>query len=115
VNIVKRQKTEGRRAFKIEEIKAILSVADDEWKGLIRFGLYTGQRLSDLALLSWANIDLERNEIRFIAGKTSKTMLLPIAEALRQHIAALPASDDPKAPLHPRAYEILQRPRGRIS
>ena len=115
VNVVKREKTLGRRAFAMEEIRVLLSVADDEWKSLIRFGYYTAQRLSDLALLTWENVDLERNEIRFVAGKTGKIMLLPIAESLRQHLLALPASDDPKAPLHPRAHQILQRSRGKIS
>jgi len=95
-----------------QALQDILSVADDEWKSLIRFGLYTGQRLSDIALLTWANIDLERDEIRFIARKTGKTMLLPIAETLRQHIEALANSDDPAAPLHPRAYKILRRQKG---
>jgi len=61
--------------LKIKEIKAILSVADDEWRSMIRFGLYSGQRLSDIALLTWANIDLERNEIRFVARKTGKTIV----------------------------------------
>src|SRR5260221_1907216 len=112
VNVVKRDNTQSRRPLKVDEIKAILSVADDEWKSLIRFGLYTGQRLSDIALLTWANIDLERNEIRFIGRKTGKTMLLPIAETLRQHIVASANSDDPAAPLHPRAYRILRRQKG---
>jgi integrase len=112
VNVVKSDNVEGRRPLKVKEIKAILSVADDEWRSLIRFGLYTGQRLSDLALLTWANIDLDRNQIRFIARKTSKTMLLPIAETLRQHILSLADSDDPAAPLHPRAYKILRRQKG---
>ena len=115
VSVVKREKTPGRRAFTLAEIKVILSVADDEWRSLIKFGYYTAQRLSDLALLTWENVDLECNEIRFIAGKTGKTMLLPIAEPLRQHLLALPGSDDPKAPIHPRAHAILQRSRGKIS
>lgn len=112
VNVVKRDKTQSRRPLKVDEVKAILSVADDEWKSLIRFGLYTGQRLSDIALLTWANIDLERNEIRFITRKTGKTMLLPIADTLRQHIVALADSDDPAAPLHPRAYKKLRQQKG---
>jgi integrase len=112
VKLVKRQNTEGRRPLKVEEIKAILSVADEEWKSIIRFGLYTGQRLSDISLLTWQNIDFERNEIRFIARKTGKIMLLPIAEPLREHLETLANSDDPKAPLHPRAYKALHRPKG---
>jgi integrase len=112
VSMVKRDNAQGRRPLKVEQIKAILSVADDEWKSIIRFGLYTGQRMGDIALLTWANIDLERNEIRFIARKTGKTMLLPIAETLRQHLVASANSDDPAAPLHPRAYKRLRRQKG---
>jgi integrase len=43
-----------RRAFSIDELRAILAVADPEWQSLIKFGLYTGQRLSDLASLTWS-------------------------------------------------------------
>jgi integrase len=34
---------------------------------------------------------------------------LPLPAPLRRQVAELPASDDPNAPLHPRAYETLQR------
>jgi integrase len=115
VKVVTGGNTQSRRPLKLDEIKAILSVADDEWRSIIRFGLYTGQRLGDMALLTWANIDLERNEIRFVARKTQKTgktTLLPIAETLRQHIVSIAKSDDPNAPLHPRAYRILRRQKG---
>ena len=115
VNVVKCEKTLGRRAFTLEELRAVLSVADPEWVSLVRLGFYTAGRLSDLASLVWENIDLQRNEIRFIAGKTGKTMLLPIAEPLRQHLLAQATSDDPKAPLHPRAYGILHCSRGKNS
>ena len=40
-----------KRGFNIEEVKAILDVADDEWRSMVLFGLYTGQRLSDIASL----------------------------------------------------------------
>jgi integrase len=50
----------SRRAFTVEELKAVLSVADLEWQSLIRFGLYTGQRLGDLARLRWSNVDLSQ-------------------------------------------------------
>src|SRR6266481_4466298 len=59
VNLVKRENAESRRPFTLGDIKAILEVANGEWQSLIKFGLYTGQRLSDLVLLSWANVDLE--------------------------------------------------------
>jgi len=53
---------------------------------LIRFGLYTGQRLADLATLTWAQIDLERDEIRLSIRKTGKSTLIPIAQPLREHL-----------------------------
>jgi integrase len=109
VDTIRRDNVPGRRPLTIPEIQAILSVADPEWQSLIRFGLYTGQRLADLALLTWSNIDLERNEIRFVTRKTGKRIILPMAGALRSLILSLPASDDPRAPLHPRAFETVRR------
>ena len=36
-------------------------------------------------------------------------MILPIAPALRKHIELLSTSDDPDAPIHPRACLVLER------
>jgi integrase len=47
-----RQKRHSR-AIVIPELQAIMEIADPEWQSLIRFGLYTGQRLVDLATLTW--------------------------------------------------------------
>jgi integrase len=105
---VKRAQDQTRRPFTVSEIQDILRLADPEWQSLIKFGLYTGQRLTDLASLTWNNIDLDKNQIRFVARKTGKTVLLPIATPLRNHILTLPASDDPKGPVHERAYRILE-------
>lgn len=109
VDTIRRDNAQGRRPLSIPEIQATISVADPEWQSLIRFGLYTGQRLADLALVTWSNIDLERNEIRFVTRKTGKRIILPITGALRSHILSLTASDDPKAPLHPRAFKTVKR------
>jgi integrase len=86
----------------------VLSVADPEWQSLIRFGFYTGQRLGDLAALRWSNIDLARNEIRFVTAKTGRRMIIPLSEGLRTHIASLPSSDRADAVIHPRAFAILE-------
>ena len=42
-----------RRPFTLPELERVLSVADPEWKSLVIFGYYTGQRLGDLARLTW--------------------------------------------------------------
>ena len=41
--------------------------------------------------------------------KTHKTLILPIAAPLRRHIEALPSSDEPAAPLHPKAFAIVSK------
>lgn len=101
-----------RRGFTIPEIRRILEAADDEWKNLIYLGLYTGQRLGDLARLTWANVDLDRDEIRFVTAKTGRQQIIPIAPPLRKRIEKLPAGDDPRQPLHPRAFASVQKSGG---
>src|SRR4030095_2269351 len=64
VKVAKLRDGNGRRAFTIPEIRRVLETANDEWKSLIFFGLYSGQRLGDLARLTWQNVDLPRDEIR---------------------------------------------------
>ncbi len=107
VAVTKKSATKRRRPFSIPQLQAVLALADDEWRSLIRFGLYTGQRLGDLAMLTWANVDLQRGEIRLVTRKTDKTLTLPIAEPLRKHLENLHTSDHPDAPLHSRAYDIV--------
>jgi integrase len=101
----------GRRPFTIPEIQTILSVADPEWQSLIKFGLYTGQRLGDLALLTWDNVDLGRNELRLVTKKTGKNLTIPISSPLQAHIMSLRDSlDGPgTTPLHHRAFETVMK------
>ena len=48
-----------RLPFSVEQVRALLEVADTEWRGLILLGFYAGMRLGDAARLTWGNIDLE--------------------------------------------------------
>jgi integrase len=107
--VSQRGTTRSRRPFSIDEIRAVLSVADAEWKSMVLFGLYTGARLSDVAHLTWQNVDLTAKEVRYVARKTSKTLILPLAGALAEHVESLPASDNPSAALHPKAFEIVEK------
>jgi site-specific recombinase XerD len=47
VDAIRDRSKEARRPFTIGELQAVMTVADPEWQNLIRFGLYTGQRLAD--------------------------------------------------------------------
>jgi len=100
----------SRRPFTIPEIQRVLEIADPEWKSLIYFGIYTGQRLGDLAALTWNNIDLGRNELHLVTRKRGKRLTIPLALPLREHILAhLQAGDMPDAPVHPRAFATLKK------
>ena len=112
VKVAKLRDGSRRRGFTIPEIRRVLGIANDEWKSLIFFGLYTGQRLGDLARLTWQNVDLASDEIRFVSRKTGRTMIIPIALPLRAQIEKLPAGDDPRQPLHPRAFASVEKSGG---
>lgn len=92
----------SRRPFTLDEMRKVIEFADDEWRGMVYFALYTGQRLKDLASLSWANLDLQAKEVQLITGKTRRMVLIPICQPLMDFIETLPAGDNPKAPLFPR-------------
>jgi integrase len=109
VTILKRTDHFERRPFTMEELKRIIEAADDEWRGLILFGLYTGQRLGDLATLTWQNIDLQRGEVRLVTDKTRRRAIIPLAPPLLRYVETLPAGDQPDAPLFPRANATVER------
>ncbi len=100
-----------RRPFTLPELKLVLSHASTEWKGLILFGLYTGARLKDIARLTWANIDTEADELRYVSGKTNRPMHLPLAKPLVALLATMDGGDNPLAPLFPEAYKIAMKPK----
>jgi integrase len=72
-----------------------------EWRGLILFGLYLGQRLGDLAKLTWRAVDLDAGEIAFTARKTGRRIVLPLVQPLVDYLSALPSSDNPNAYIFP--------------
>ena len=101
-----------RRPFTMKELKAILAVASVEWRGMVLAGLYTGLRLKDVASLTWANIDLQTDQIAISTSKTDRRQILPIAKPLRAYLDTLSAGDDPVAPLFPSAHPFAVRSGG---
>jgi integrase len=45
-----------KRPFTLPELRSVLDLANDEWRSMILFGLYTGQRLGDIATPRWNNL-----------------------------------------------------------
>jgi integrase len=103
VKFLKSAKESKRRAFTLSEIKRILKACGDnsEWRGLVLFGLYLGQRLGDLAKLTWRAVNLESGEIAFTARKTGRRIVLPLVQPLSDYLSALPVSDNPNAFIFP--------------
>jgi integrase len=104
VDNLQRTDKHERRAFTREELRKLLKDASEDWRTMILVGLYTGFRLGDAATLTWANIDLQRQEITATTQKTGRTQILPIAKPLLKHLESLPTSDDPTTPLCPKLF-----------
>jgi integrase len=100
----KEPKTLPRRPFTADEIRAVLAVADPEWRSMVLCALYTGQRLADIATLTWQNFDLAANEFRIVTRKTGKTLIAPLPAPLREHLESLPKPANRREPLHARAF-----------
>ena len=86
----------SRRAFTRAELSAILEACSPEWRSMVMFGIYTGQRLSDIAELKWGNLLSDVIEMR--TAKTGKYLLIPIASPLASHIATMKPGT---GPIHP--------------
>jgi integrase len=101
----KKSRESKRRHLTFPEIKRILKACehDIEWRGLILFGLYLGQRLGDLAKLTWRAANLETGEIAFTARKTGRRIVLPLVQLLSDYLTSLKASDNPNAYIFPNA------------
>lgn len=95
-----------RRPFTLPEIKRVLAVCNNEWRGMTLAGLYTGQRLSDIAELTWANVDLASRNITFRTRKTGRTVSIPMAEPLYVWFMEQDAPDEPSAPIFPSLYPV---------
>jgi len=114
-----KQRGEGkRRAFTLDEVRKVLDQCDEtggEWRGLVLVGLYTGQRLGDVAKLTWSQVDLIHGRISFVTSKTGKRLEMALAKPLFDHLAILPSSDDPRECVFPLAAALAEKHTGTIS
>jgi integrase len=58
--------------FTLDEVKAILKVADNDWQGAIHFARTTGARLGDVAKLKWSALDRVNRVVSLKEGKTGR-------------------------------------------
>jgi integrase len=102
---------EERMPFTDDQVKALLGVADNEWRGMILLGYHSGIRLGDAAHLTFANLDLLNRALVFRAGKTvrrkkgrDKETVVYMHHDLAAYFRPFSTSDDPKAPVFPSLY-----------
>lgn len=86
-----------RREFRPMEIEMLLPVLHGEWRGMFFLGLLTGQRINDLAILKWSQVDLVAETVCFHASKTGRLVALPLVREVVEVLADLPAGDSPEA------------------
>jgi len=97
--------TEQRRPFSIEELQRILEACpNDEWRDIVIRTYYTGQRLRDIALMIREQEDLVSSTVSFLTGKTGTRVILPMHPSYVDYVLTRESGDDPKEPLHPKAY-----------
>ncbi len=94
-------KTPGsiRRPFTASELTSLLRKAEGEWLGMILFRIYAGQRLKDIANLTWANVDVERAEIKFTTSKTRRHQVIPLHAAVLRYLKQNDGRGEFAAPL----------------
>jgi integrase len=121
VKVVADASKEERRPFTMEEVEAVLVVADEEWKSLITCGLYTLQRLGDLCRLpwkgndNWSGVFFDQGYVRLIAQKTGKKMTIPMAPPLRDMLKQRREEMSDADLVHPGFAELIKGTSGRVS
>ena len=117
VPLLKSRRSSKRRAFTLEELKQVLAVADDEWRGMILVGIYTGLRLGDIAQMKCSNVDLDTKEIRLRTGKTERDMAIPMAKSLVSFFGKMKAKWQQGDPVFPRVCACYEESpnNGRLS
>jgi len=103
-----------RIPFTDEQVRSLLSVADQEWRGMILFAYHTGLRLTDCACLTWSNIDLVNQTVTFRPKKTAnrkrganKETTVALHRDIIFYLESLPVSDNPQQPVFPTLYGKL--------
>jgi len=96
-----------RKNFTMEQLKLVLSLCDDDWRGLVLAGLYTGQRLSDLLGMTWEQVDLAGATIEFSTQKTGAELEIPIHPVLMRWLMDH-AGDNPRAAVFQKFAGVAQ-------
>jgi integrase len=89
-----------RDVFEPAQVRALLQVANPDWKTAILIGFYSGARIGDVCKLTWDNVDLSRGTISYRQTKTGATVEFPIHPDLEARLLEI-AGEDPHGDLCP--------------
>ena len=78
----------SRETFSVEQVRALVTAAEGDWKGAILAGFYTGLRLRDIAEMRWEGLDFEAGILRIKTKKTGVVLMLPLHEELAAWLQA---------------------------
>lgn len=79
-----------KEAFSVEEVHRMVQTLPAEWSSMVICCIYMGgQRLGDVATLTWDQIDMKQGIIALKTAKTGRPMRIPIVAPLRQHLESL--------------------------
>lgn len=104
-----REQRSPKRPFTVAELQHLMAKADPEWKAMIVRGYYTGQRLKDIALMKTGDEDVLHGQARFLTSKTASRITVQMHPAYLDFVLEQRTSDDPAAPVHPRAAAQVEK------
>lgn len=107
-------RAEEREVFTDEEISSLLKRADEEWRGMILTGLYTGLRLNDAAHLEWRNVNFEQGTLGLTAKKTGEPIVIALHGDLLAYLNGLERGIE-RAPLFPSLHGVDSGSAGGLS
>jgi integrase len=96
-----RDDTEAARdTFTTEQVGALVTAAEGDWRGAILCGYFTGLRLRDVAEMTWSAVDFTAGVFKVKARKTGTTNIHPFGEEIAAWLRAQPRGIG-KAPVFP--------------
>ncbi len=109
--------TAHHEPFTREEVRKLLTDLPSIWQDMVKLCIYTGgQRIGDVAMLKWENINLTEGVIRFNSRKTSHRIENPLTPEHLQHLKEMKALADPgEEYVFPIMAHTYQRGRGHVS
>jgi integrase len=98
-----KDKATHKKTFTPEQVSALLSAADGDWRGVVLVGFYCGMRLNDACNLRWSEIDLLSpiKTITYEPRKTGEAVTVAVHPALEDYLLSLPAPDNGDAFVFP--------------